>query len=362
MKRDRITIGVFLGILGVLSLGTLLGPREHISELENRVLADAPELSADSLFGGAFMEDTDTWLADHVLGKNAMIFLKTGVERLEGRTLLQGVYYRNGRYLQHYGAAAEADVDPQIEEWNGWARAAKEAGGIPVYVMPVPLDSTIQSEDLPAWPAMEEQDLVLDRIFAGLTDAVGVDCWPVLREHREEPVYFGTDHHWTMQGAYYAAAAFLEAAGQEPIPLESYEKTVLSRDFYGTLYSKAPSLTAEKDELAVFRLPGQTCEVVIEETGTVYEDWLVPEKREEKDQYAVFFGGNYAKLVVTNTEEEAPEGRLLVIKDSYANCLVPYLLSYYGEITMIDPRYDIRDIEELIRSGEYDAVLIIQEV
>jgi hypothetical protein len=362
-KRDRITIAVFLILLGGLALGTLCLPKKTYSELENRYLADEPEFTLRSLLSGTFMTDTDTYLSDHVVGKDALIFLKTGIERLEGRTLLQGVYYKEGSYFQHYDPS-EKEMAQTLTKWETWADAAK--GKTEFYVLPVPIGSEIYPEKLPAFAAEEKQAETFARIknrFEG--KAVVLDCRERLEGQKDAYLYFRTDHHWTMEGAYYGAAEFLAAQGKEVAPLSAFEREVLSRDFYGTLYSKAPSLSARKDELIHYTLPGVSCQVEVEGSGQISEGYLFPEKLEGKDQYGVFFGGNYGRVTIRNTSEPADyagEGKLLIIKDSYANCLVPFLIPFYKEIDLIDPRYYIWDIGELIQNGEYAAVLVLQEV
>ena len=57
--------------------------------------------------------------------------------------------------------------------------------------------------------------------------------------------------------------------------------------------------------------------------------------------------------------ESANDRRLLLIKDSYANCFVPFLTPYYREIVMVDPRYYYGDIEELIGEKQISDVLFL---
>ncbi|MBQ1282099.1 MAG: hypothetical protein IIY16_07635, partial [Oscillospiraceae bacterium] len=68
-----------------------------------------------------------------------------------------------------------------------------------------------------------------------------------------------------------------------------------------------------------------------------------------KDHYTVFFGGNYSRVDITTTADT--ERALLLIKDSYANCMVQFLYPYFDHITIIDPRYYYDNMDSVI-SGE----------
>ena len=78
---------------------------------------------------------------------------------------------------------------------------------------------------------------------------------------------------------------------------------------------------------------------------------------ETRDKYAMFFNGNHGKVVISTPVEE--NRTLLVIKDSYANSLVPFLAPYYRKIVLVDPRYFYDDLEELIQVEDIQEVLYL---
>jgi hypothetical protein len=51
--------------------------------------------------------------------------------------------------------------------------------------------------------------------------------------------------------------------------------------------------------------------------------------------------------------------KLLIFKDSYANCFVPFLIPYYSEIFMVDARYYTDDVYSLIKENAVDQVLFL---
>ena len=147
----------------------------------------------------------------------------------------------------------------------------------------------------------------------------------------------------------------------------------MREDFFGTLYSKVAGLPgARADEL---ELPQALPEhLVIDADGAPADALGVDGKKtmpkltgiydltklEMKDKYAVYFGGNYGKITIKNPQAEG-KGTLLIIKDSYANSMVPYFLDNYEQITMIDLRYYNESVPELAAEG-WDEVLVCYEM
>ena len=76
-----------------------------------------------------------------------------------------------------------------------------------------------------------------------------------------------------------------------------------------------------------------------------------------KSQYNVFFGGNHPEVVIDSASESKKV--LMVFKDSYANCFVPFLIPDYARIIMIDPRYYTEDISETIQSNGVTDILFL---
>ena len=79
------------------------------------------------------------------------------------------------------------------------------------------------------------------------------------------------------------------------------------------------------------------------------------EKAETADKYSMFLYGNQGYVTI----EGRGEGRVLVVKDSYANSLVPYLIENYAEICVIDPRSYRNSIDALMQREQFDQVLLL---
>ena len=72
-------------------------------------------------------------------------------------------------------------------------------------------------------------------------------------------------------------------------------------------------------------------------------------------QYAMFLHGNNGLSRVQGDGT----GKILVIKDSYANCFVPYLTANYADIDVVDFRNYNFGLDQLIADNDYEQILVL---
>ena len=186
-------------------------------------------------------------------------------------------------------------------------------------------------------------------------DVPAVDYLSALTEHAGEAIYYRTDHHWTTLGAYYGYTAAAEALGLETKPLGALRQ--VSDSFNGTLYSTSGVhwLTPDTMEAAV---TGEELNVTSYRTGKAEPATLYDEsKLAEKDKYAYFLGGNQPLCVIENTALSTGK-RILVIRDSYADSMAPFLAESVGELHLLDPRYYKGSVSDYVAENGIDAVLV----
>ena len=131
-------------------------------------------------------------------------------------------------------------------------------------------------------------------------------------------------------------------------------------DFWGTTYSKCLRWDQTPDTIAYLDIPNQLTvwqtNAVGEPTEPKFTSGLYEmEKAETADKYAMFLYGNQGYTTI----EGNGEGRVLVVKDSYANSFVPYLTANYAEICMVDPRSYRNSIDALMQREQFDQVLLL---
>ena len=86
---------------------------------------------------------------------------------------------------------------------------------------------------------------------------------------------------------------------------------------------------------------------------TLYQDEFL----EKKDKYSYFLGGNHPQVEINTSTKNGKV--LLLIKDSYAHCFVPFLAAHYETILMLDPRYLVTDVAALAQEKGVTDLLVL---
>lgn len=344
-------------IVILLILLNLVTPDRTFSSNENRNLEQRPHFTAASVISGEFTQSLTSYLNDQFVLRDTWVSMNHALKAASGQKESGDVYFgKHGTLL----ARPEKPDETAVSESENAMKAFKDAyPGVSMDVMIVPCAAAAESELLPAYaPVRDQYDDILteEEQFASCGYSV-IKAGDTLREHSGEYIYYKTDHHWTTLGAWYAFRSSEEALGITD-DSGSYTDHVVSTDFSGTLASQSGSY-GHRDEIHVFEPAGTAPEYYVyipdlkQTTTSVYDS----SKLEEKDQYQVFLGGNHP-LVEIHTANRT-DRNLLIFKDSYANSFVPFLLSYFDNIYMIDPRYYYDNAASLMSTGGITDVLFL---
>ncbi len=365
-KNGKRAAGVlFLLVLWAVLLTVFFTSDRSFSENENRYLMGKPEFSAQNLRSGEFMDDFETYMNDQFPLRDLWISVKTDLLRLTGRTDINGVYLgKDGCLLQRW---TESELDrhrlaQNIEAIRKFAQTYKDQD---VSVLVVPVAGMVLHGKLPRHAPMVDQEQVYEQIITGLkgdqrTDPgiQFIDIRKILTGHKAEYIYYRTDHHWTTYGAY---LGYKQWARQSGLPVRDLagELCCVSKDFKGSLYSRVLNRDVVSDELFLIPYPG-ACSVRYQ-FGKIQTDTLYAmERLAQKDQYQVFLNGNHPEITI---ETEQNNGKhLLIFKDSFANAFVPFLLSEYASIHVIDLRYFRGNLAEYIGENQITESLFLYNV
>lgn len=353
-KEAVMTIVTFVVILFGISILYFILPLSNYSEWERRYLSDKPEVSLDGLKDGTLADETETYLADHFPLRDGFVSVYSFYETVTGRKEIGGAYLGKNRFLITKltdDEISEKDKRASVNALSGFGTFLSEQG-IAYRVMIIPSSGLSLSDKLPAGAPYYDQDAYLDTFAEKLGDAF-VDTRAVLKDESD---YYRTDHHWTTSGAYKAYVLFMQSLDKTPLPKDSFRCDTVSERFLGTLYAKAKPVFYMADTVTAMYLPDADVHVTADgkELPGLFEE---SRRNSTYDAYSYFLGGNYAELKITGA---GPENRkLLVIKDSYANCFLPFLVSEYGEIAVLDLRYFNGAVREYVTKNEIDEVLVL---
>ena len=372
-KRYCIFItALFCAFIGVFLVANAVSPDRTFSEVENRNLEQLPAVDFGTpeklfrdgnFFNGQFMRDFETYTTDQFIGRDAWVDLKARTERALGKKENNNVYFAdNDTLITRFDQPAADRVTENLNYVNKFV----ENVDIPVVFSLIPSQACIWADRLPEGAPNASQTDLMTQAQGAVTGATWADVYTPLMEHKDEDIFYRTDHHWTSLGAYYGYTGLASALGYTPVPLTDYTPTVRSTEFYGTVFSSSGVRWVKPDTITTY-VPDDGITVVshtydnsgnpVEEQRALYVESFLS----VKDKYSMFLGGNQSLGVVTNTNN--PDGpKLLIIRDSYADSLVPFLTAHYSEIHLIDPRYYHLSVKDYVAQNGIDQALVLYSV
>jgi hypothetical protein len=285
-----------------------------------------------------------------MIGREFFVKVKTQLDLLMGKKDINGVYLAKDDYLIEKYAMSDFDEERisdnlfYLSEYLNTMQ--KRYGKERVQCLFIPSKETALASFLPDYAVPFDTSFVPNKL-SDTVDCDILDLTASLSEHSGEYIYYRTDHHWTMLGAYYGYAAYKELRGERATPLTEYQKTLVATDFYGTTYDKIQR-KIKADTIYQYALLETDKQVSVDfDDGTMVWDSCYDESYlSAKDKYSYFFGGNTAKIKITTGADN--EKCLLLLKDSFSNSFVEFLLPDYAYIYMIDLRYTNADIYTLM--------------
>ncbi|MBR5110143.1 MAG: hypothetical protein IK099_08095 [Clostridia bacterium] len=351
---DGLAVYGGLALLLLLGVAALLFPSDF-SVWERRRLQEAP--ANFSLTDWTLQTDLEAYLSDQVPFRRALVNTYACFETATGRAVQLDAWPQadsEGRlhFIEKPVSAAPDAVQKRIDALLSLTE------GLPCrFLTPPTAGSLLRSSMWRPRSAVYDADAALYETVFQLESAV-----PVLAAFAAGPdadLYFRTDHHWNLDGAWQAYRCYCEAAGLAPAEESQFSWVTGSEAprFFGTTYSRSGLPFADADALA-YAEPKYPLTFRILDDDTEYDRLIFPEEANTYDGYALFLKGNHGLIEILNPS--VPERTLFVCKDSFANCLLPFLSANYSRIVAADARYLTGTLNEaLADAGHVDEVLFI---
>lgn len=404
-------VAVVLFVVPLFALGvtSLVDKDKTVSEKENRALKAKPAFTLQALFNGSFTQDFEEYYADtfplrdfflsvnqklsnvltQAAGKNDLVLIeKEGKDDFGGEALMEepkkdatqeqetkapyrpqvndDEVYENGYILIDKDRKAALEIygidKTKIRKYTDVVnRLAQKLSAQKIYALLAPTATEFYSpEAYHTGSRSQKAGIAYAYEQFNQPNLKGVDAVSSIGMHLDEYLYFRTDHHWTARGAYYAYSAFCQAAGLEPVPLNALESGKIE-DFVGSMYryTNADVLKNNPDYLEYF-LPRRQAE------GAYYDDasmedghhlTIVSTKVGTDNKYLAFIQGDTPLSKIVTDQKNGK--KILVIKDSFGNALVPFLIDNYEEIYVLDPRNIATDLPTFVKAHGIQDVLLI---
>ena len=350
-KLHTALIAIFLAVIALPAVFVFAGEDKTFSDNENRMLQTEPELTLTNVLNGSFQEKISDYISDQFPARDTWTQLGTQVKKLLGFRDIGGAYLgRDGYYIEKItpDSVDEKNLARNLSLVSDFLDANKD---IPATMLLVPATGTVMSDKLPAHAQMYDAQKLYETVRQALPSVSFPDLYTALSEAKtSQQVYYRTDHHWTWYGAHTAYKTLLPDGKYDASP------ELLSDSFLGTTYSKTLDPDAKPDEVYISKVSDGVTVTADGKEISLYNMSAAG----EKDKYKVFLGGNYGQTTISGGCKNGKT--LLMIKDSFANSLVPFLTADYETIIMLDLRYYMGSAQQLISEQGVDEILFVCEM
>ncbi|MBR5445501.1 MAG: hypothetical protein IKV57_05235 [Clostridia bacterium] len=388
-KVINITTSVlFAVIIFAFAIAFVIVPDSDFSEEENRSLTTFPKFSWEALMDGSFSSKINEYFADQFPARNSLVGIKGVTETAFGKGENNGVLLgKNGqlavRLFNIYKSRLErvADMDyfvsetvtQSVDALNAWAKDSS----VPVATIlpPRTVDVAASAFRYPTEISDSLQTLLSETIAP---EANYIDLLPLMREKYDagEYVYLRTDHHWTTYGAYIAYTELMKSWGLEAdiLTMDAFSVETVE-NFYGTTWSKSGYKFIAPETLEVWTAGNEdrfttSCisekqvkgedgkPVAVKEAYKTFSGWLDRSFLTQKDKYGAFLAGTHNEQTVFLDDGNTGRERLLIVKDSFAHTMVPFLAQHF-DLVIINLAAKVANITEYVEEYDCDRVVVV---
>ena len=391
-----------LYVLLLTGMGVLffVMPKKAVSEFEKRPLSSFPKYSWEKLANGKFVDSIDLYYSDNfpfrdnfvalafqikqhrgIVSKdiafyNESIDFDAGTETLKDsldnkeeevsfyndgdskdvKNLSSGLLIYNGMAIQMFGGSKNTAIYLS-KVVNELRKKLPDHVNVHLGITPTHGEFYLPSEY--ANKKTSERKLI-DTAYMYLDKGVSsFDITSELYKHKNEYIFFNTDHHWTGTGAYYAYVAFCKKNSLTPVPLAEMRRAVIPK-FLGSLYriTKDKRLEDKIDSVVYHKVPisNVTYQLSGKGYGNIQKSNLYIENARGGNAYGVFLGGDIPALCVVSKQQNGK--RILILKNSFGNAIAPYFVSHFERTYVCDYRYFDCNLKDFIEKNEITDVLI----
>lgn len=350
MKRNYLLYSFIIVIILFTMIG-LISHDKEFSELENRKLKTSFTFSIKKFFDGSFQKDYESYINDQFPLRDNWISLKSINEYILGKIENNGIIYGNdGELFEKFDTLDEEKLKNNVNAINNFAETYYDK----VSLMIIPSSYEIYKENLPMGSPIIMQEELINKIYNFSSFTNNIYVMKELLDNKNSYIYYKTDHHWTTYGSYLAYCNFIDSINGNKVNLENFKEVELP-NFYGTYYSKAKPFNIEPDVMTYYDFNNLTMEIAGDK---IYDSIYDYSKENLRDKYSLFLYGNNPLTIIKNKDIKNNK-KILVIKDSFGNSLVPFLTQNYEEVHVIDLRYFSSKLSNYLAENNFEDILIV---
>ncbi|MDE6833093.1 MAG: hypothetical protein K2J39_02425 [Ruminococcus sp.] len=353
----KITAFIILTILIAGFIFTLTGKKDDFSLKENRNLATFPEISFSALTDGSYGKQLNQYITDHFFRREKWVSAQADINSYTGGKIINGVYMDSNRLLDTEVSSREIskkNIEAVNKFFGNYIGTA--------YFTAIPTTSGIYGDKLPEYLMTNPERNQIDFLYDNLTDGIRtIDTYNILRMLSDNYIYYRNDTRLTSYGAYYVYKTVIQKLGFRPSSYDKYTINHITSDFRGNLYNRCLYNGTKSDILDIYSYSVgaevTSCTAYCN-NGMTYRKTLNDEKfLESGDMYRMYLGTEEPFIRIKTSVNN--EKKLLLIKDSYADCFIQFLIQHYSEIAVISPEHMEKPLSSFINPDNYEQTLFL---
>ncbi|SHM32266.1 DHHW family protein [Ruminococcus flavefaciens] len=354
-----VTAVLSLSVISVLGLMSFLGEKKFWSSDENRQLTAFPEPSFNDMYNGSWAKQLDSYATDHFTDRSKWVYAKNRMQVELSESIVNGVYVGSERLLDTEVSGQDKKVfSDNISIINAFE---KNYDGT-TYFVAVPSSTGVYGDILPSNFISRSDSQRINELYEMLSNNIRrIDAYNILKMMKDNYIFYRNDTKWTSYGAYCVYKTVIQKLGFLPTSYDKYSIEHVSDSFRGDLYNRTLYDEVKADILDIYNYPEGadvvSCERILND-GSFSEGEIYDRSRlASSDMYSMYLGENVPLLRIKTSVQN--DKRLLVIKDSYADCFIPFLIQHYSEITAVSPDQLDRPLGDIININDYSQTLFL---
>ena len=338
MRKFLILI-ILINIL--LAVTFIFSDKIIFSENENRNLTKFNDVTFSKILDGSFSKNIDDYINDHFPLREVFLSLNSHIKLLIGHKKINDVYINKGDLFLEYKNSNIKEIINNLNEFE-------EKNKMKMDFILIPTSSLVNENKLPLFINANKEKEDFKYISNNLKFNF-INGYDILKN--KENVYYKLDHHYNIYGAY---EIYKQFSKQNNFKNHNINFEILNKQFQGTLYSKIHLFNNDVDTMHYYNNKNP---IKMINNNKIYNSLYNYDYLTKKDKYSFYLGGNFPLLNIETNLNNKKE--ILIIKDSYANSFIPFLVNHYSNIHVIDLRFYNKSISEYIKEKNIKEVLFL---
>lgn len=354
--RKKFSAVFIMFLLVFMLLYTIFREKSEISFQENRSLAQFPELSISEVLNGQYPLKLVDFFSDQLAGRSKFMKIYTDISSGTSERKVNGVFISDNMLLN--GNINTSDISDSIaEKINSFTEKYNSS----FYFIAVPSSDGIYSNLLPEYIPSDFQSEQIQNFYDKLNPEIRkINAFNILKNFSDDYIYYRTDTKWTSYGAYCVYRTAIQKLGFIPVAYDKFTIEHITSEFKGNLYNRTLYEMPKNDFIDLYYSDSINIQSITAYSQDLSESLRVLYDKSflnSKYMYDIYLGENVPALRIKTGVNN--NKKLMVIKDSYADCFIPFLTQHYSEITVISVDFPDFRFTDYFNVNSYEQIIFV---